>query len=135
MDLFCPREESLHQRFEVDLTLFSALIRFQISQLVIQMADRADPLDCFTGGRGFGCWILLFQQCLQSIGQISSRMGPAPGENNRLRFPVQLPVSGKPSQTTMPLKPFRNSRGWSAFRVFWYLYRMMGVSPYPFPVR
>ena len=54
LDLFCPRKESLHQRFEVDLPLFPAVVRFQICKLVVQMIDRADPLDRFIGDRFLG---------------------------------------------------------------------------------
>ena len=53
LGLFYPRKESLHQRFEVDLPLFSAVVRFQISKLVVQMIDRTNPLDRFIGDRFF----------------------------------------------------------------------------------
>ena len=104
--LFCPRKESLRQRFEVDLPLLLTVIQFQIHKLVIQMADCADPLDGLVSDRIFGCLMVFFRQCLQGIGEIPSRMGSAPCENDRF-----------------------------AFRGFWYSYRIMGVSLYPFPVR
>ena len=74
-DLFCPRKESHHQRFEINLPLFPAFVRFQICKLVVQMIDRADPLDRFIGDRFLGCLMLLFRQCFQCICEIPSRMG------------------------------------------------------------
>ena len=94
LDLFYPRKESLHQRFEVDLPLLSAVIRFQTGKLVIQMIDRTNPLDRFISDRIPGCFMLLFRQCFQGIGEIPSRMGPAPCEDDGFGFPVQLPVGG-----------------------------------------
>ena len=58
----------------MDLALFSALIRFQIRELVIQMVDCADSFDCLVSDRISGCLMLLFQQCFQGIGEIPSRM-------------------------------------------------------------
>ena len=88
LDLFCPRKESLCQRFEVDLPLFPAVVRFQICKLVVQMIDR------FIGDRFFGCLMLLFRQCFQGICEIPSRTGPAPCKDDGFGFPVQLPVGG-----------------------------------------
>ena len=88
LDLFCPRKESLYQRFEVDLPLFPAVVRFQICKLVVQMIDR------FIGDRFFGCLMLLFRQCFQGICEIPSRTGPAPCKDDGSGFPVQLPVGG-----------------------------------------
>ena len=56
--LFCPRKESLHQRFDCDLPLFLSIIRFQSSQLIIQMIDGSDPFQCLICHgilRGFLC--------------------------------------------------------------------------------
>ena len=58
------------------------------------MVDCADPLDRFVSDGIFSCLMAFFWQCLQGIGKIPSRMGPAPCENDRLAFPVQLPVGG-----------------------------------------
>ena len=134
-DLFCPRKESLHQRFEVDLPLFPAIVQFQISKLIVQMIDRADPFDGFIGDRIFGCLILLFRQCFQGIREISSRMGPAPCKDNGFGFPVQLPVGGVSVADNDTGEPFQEFPRMVCFPGLWYSYRMIGVSPYPFPVR
>ena len=46
LNFFCPRKESLHQRFDCHLPLFLSIIRFQRIQLIVQMIDGSDPLQC-----------------------------------------------------------------------------------------
>ena len=74
--------------------MFPAIVQLQICKLVVQMIDRADPLDCFIGDRFFVYLMLLFRQCFQGICEIPSCMDPAPCEDDGFIFPVQLPVGG-----------------------------------------
>ena len=94
LDFFCPHKESLHQRFEIDLPLLFPVIRFQISELGVQMVYGANPLGRLVSDRIFGCLMILFRQCLQGIGKIPSRMGPAPCENDGLTFLSGIPADG-----------------------------------------
>ena len=87
LDLFCPRKESLYQRFEVDLPLFPAVVRFQICKLVVQMIDR------FIGDRFFGCLMLLFSAVLSGHLRNTFSHGSSTLQRRWLRFPG--PASGR----------------------------------------
>lgn len=61
-NLFYSRKESLHQRFDGDLTLFLSVIRFQGSQLIVLMIDGPDPLHSFIRNGIFRSFLCCFRK-------------------------------------------------------------------------
>ena len=99
------------------------------------MVDCADPFDRLVSDRIFGRRMLLFRQYFQGVGEIPSRMGPAPCKNDGPALPVQLPVGGVSVTDNYSCESFQEFPRMICFPGLLVFIQDNGVSPYSFPVR